>query len=501
MTKKGGAGFVRKGYSFSCNNKKKPIHKHNFKCDNVGCPARLTTYGFTHFKSLTIGHDCAKPFDPLYQLIHWFLCQVIPTTKDQTATEVVNNALINLNDTQLATVGGASKLQRYLTDQIYALSTEGVSATSIDQLVLTEEQKLSQHEEIFLLHNDGQHAPEQIICFATSQDLHNLLKCKTWLADGTFSTCPKLFSQLWNIHGQVGNLVFPLVFFFLPNKKQETYVRALTILNAKLDEILPTIEKEPKETRGCKKKAQSEEATPIKKKPESLPYHEYLVVYFEQAQANAFIRVFKSSPQGCYFHFWQALCRRLQKCSALHELIYTEGTKEAKDVFNCFAALALVQKEETNAFYDALLRHPYIIANQAAFAPFIEYFETQWVGVFQGAHHIRKGGDSIQWNCFKQVKDGLFKTTSSLEGWHSQFATRVQVQKPKFNKTTVHLKAQQAISACLFKTGIKTKDDPPKQTKVVKKYTEISKVVLAYYPKDSKIEHLQAISVALSTNV
>ncbi|KAJ9067744.1 hypothetical protein DSO57_1039738 [Entomophthora muscae] len=379
MTKKGGASFIYKGYSFSCNDKKKLICQHHFKCDNFGCPARLTTYGFNRFKVLTVNHNCTKPFDPLYQLIRWFLYQVIPTTKDQTATEVVNNVLLNLNDTQLATVGGASKLQRYFTDQRYALSTEGVSASSIDQLIITEEQKLSCHEERFLLHDDDQHAPERIICFATSQDLCNLLKCKTWLADGTFSTCSKLFSQLWNIHGQVGNLVLPLVFFFLPNKNQETYVQALTILNAKLDEILLTIEEDPKDTRGHKKKfiSQEEDApTPTKKKPESLPYYKYLIKDFEQAQANAFICVFKSSPKGCYFHFRQALCRHLLKCSDLHELVYTEGTKEAKDVFNCFAALALVQKAETNAFYDALLRHPYIQANQAAFASFIEYFET-----------------------------------------------------------------------------------------------------------------------------
>ncbi|KAJ9074152.1 hypothetical protein DSO57_1009231 [Entomophthora muscae] len=150
----------------------------------------------------------------------------------------------------------------------------------------------------------------------------------------------------------------------------------------------------------------------------------------------------------------------LQKCSDLHELVNSVGIKEAKDVFNCFTALALVIKEETNAFCDALLRHLYIIANHTAFAPCIEYFETQWVGVFQGVRHIRKGSDSITWNCFKQ-----------------------------------------GISSRLFKTGMKTKGDPPKQTKAVKKYTEISKAVLAYYPKDRKLEHLQAISVAFSTNV
>ncbi|KAJ9063253.1 hypothetical protein DSO57_1002157 [Entomophthora muscae] len=60
---------------------------------------------------------------------------------------------------------------------------------------------------------------------------------------------------------------------------------------------------------------------------------------------------------------------------------------------------------------------------------------------------------------------------------------------------------RQAISACLFKTSIKSKDDPLKQTKAVKKYTGICKMILAYYLKDRKLEHLQAISVALPTNV
>ncbi|KAJ9080769.1 hypothetical protein DSO57_1021570 [Entomophthora muscae] len=104
------------------------------------------------------------------------------------------------------------------------------------------------------------------------------------------------------------------------------------------------------------------------------------------------------------------------------------------------------KKGETNAFYGTLLHQPYIIANQAAFSPFIEYFETQWVGIFQGARHIRKGSDSITWNCFKQVKDGLIKTTSSLEGWHSKFATKVRVKKPKFDKILIHLVATSSIT-------------------------------------------------------
>ena len=148
------------------------------------------------------------------------------------------------------------------------------------------------------------------------------------------------------------------------------------------------------------------------------------------------------------------------------------------------------------------MRHPFIILHQATFAPFIEYFETQWIGVFQGVRQIRKGGDSISWNCFKQVKDGLLKTTSSLEGWHSQFAKRVRVKKPKFNKIMTHLKIQQSISARTFKTEMQDMDDPPtkKKTKAVTKCQDVSKAVLKYYAKDRKLEHLMSISIALSKN-
>ncbi|KAJ9075009.1 hypothetical protein DSO57_1000949, partial [Entomophthora muscae] len=47
---------------------------------------------------------------------------------DKNSTEVVNDALINLNNSQLASVSDTFKLQRYFTDQRYSLSTEGISA-------------------------------------------------------------------------------------------------------------------------------------------------------------------------------------------------------------------------------------------------------------------------------------------------------------------------------------------------------------------------------------
>jgi len=49
---------------------------------------------------------------------------------------------------------------------------------------------------------------------------------KTVFMDGTFKSFPKLFYQLFIIHGAKDNNYFPLVFFLLPNKNSTTYIQA-----------------------------------------------------------------------------------------------------------------------------------------------------------------------------------------------------------------------------------------------------------------------------------
>ncbi|KAJ9073856.1 hypothetical protein DSO57_1012186 [Entomophthora muscae] len=64
----------------------------------------------------------------------------------------------------------------------------------------------------------------------------------------------------------------------------------------------PTTKAAPKASKGKinPPKAKKANTTP-KKQLESLTYKEYLVVDFVQAQANAFIKVFKSSPRDAIF--------------------------------------------------------------------------------------------------------------------------------------------------------------------------------------------------------
>ena len=82
------------------------------------------------------------------------------------------------------------------------------------------------------------------------------------------------------------------------------------------------------------------------------------MVGFEPDQANAFIKVFRSVLQGFFFHYWQALQKNLHKNLAYNKLVFKDGTKEAKSVFN-----------------DGILKDQFIVNNEAAFAPFLEFFE------------------------------------------------------------------------------------------------------------------------------
>ena len=89
----------------------------------------------------------------------------------------------------------------------------------------------------FILFDDGTGAEDRVLAFATDEGLGWLMSCDIWLADATFASCPKLFQQLWVLHGQVVEKVLHFVFFLMPNAKESTYVRFLKLLKARLDSL------------------------------------------------------------------------------------------------------------------------------------------------------------------------------------------------------------------------------------------------------------------------
>ena len=90
-------------------------------------------------------------------------------------------------------------------------------------------------KEMFLLFDTEPHEERRIVCYATKENLLNLLKTHQWLADATFFVSPSIFQQLWVVHGQFENKVLPMAYFLMSGATQDLYVECLTKLKEKMD--------------------------------------------------------------------------------------------------------------------------------------------------------------------------------------------------------------------------------------------------------------------------
>lgn len=77
----------------------------------------------------------------------------------------------------------------------------------------------------------------RILVFATQKNLQFLADNNTLFGDGTFFTCPTLFTQLYTIHGTVNGHMYPLVYGLLPGKSEDIYRRFFRIINTKCTDL------------------------------------------------------------------------------------------------------------------------------------------------------------------------------------------------------------------------------------------------------------------------
>ena len=73
----------------------------------------------------------------------------------------------------------------------------------------------------FFIADDGK--ADKIIMFTTAHNLTNLISADIIYGDGTFSTSPNQFAQLYTLHAMVDDIMYPLVFGLLLGKSEEIY--------------------------------------------------------------------------------------------------------------------------------------------------------------------------------------------------------------------------------------------------------------------------------------
>ena len=81
----------------------------------------------------------------------------------------------------------------------------------------------------FLIYDNG--SPQQrVLVFASDDGLGLLGDADTWFMDGTHSTAPAQFAQLFCIRVPLGEACVPAAYALLPAKNQEIYEECLTAI-------------------------------------------------------------------------------------------------------------------------------------------------------------------------------------------------------------------------------------------------------------------------------
>jgi len=299
--------------------------------------------------------------------------------------------------------------------------------------------------ERFLLVNDGDQ--EKIVIFSTDKNLQLLADNSTIFGDGTFYTCPSLFTQLYTLHGNVDGQMYPLVFCLLPSKSQAVYNRMFSLVKtACIDrniELNPTT----------------------------------LFADYETAVHNAAKSVFdRIVIKGCFFHYGQCIWRRVQSCGL--QVAYRDNDAVTQLVRRA-AVLPLVPDDSIeDVWFNALedIGNADIDQHQMIqITTFTDYVTTNWV---ETNRHI--------WNHYETRGP---RTTNHLEGWHAKIKRQIQQSHPNVFSLIGHLKQVQSVNEVTMIQLAAGGPPPPKRRKYRQLETRLENLKQRLENRDIDILH------------
>lgn len=187
-------------------------------------------------------------------------------------------------------------------------------------------------------------------CIFSSKKIIQLIQSKTgindrhYLIDATFKVVPYgPFTQLLIIHYAKFETIHPFVYILMSNKSQVAYTHVFKYIDKHIFSL------------RCAS----------------------FTTDYETAMKNSLSTCFPNSKLvSCWFHYVQAIRRKVSKLQLLFKLIRTDSN--VTKIYYMFQALALLEKNMIISAFESL-KIEALKMNAQAFTPFIEYFERQWI--------------------------------------------------------------------------------------------------------------------------
>ena len=228
------------------------------------------------------------------------------------------------------------------------------------------------------------------LIFATPKQLDYLSKAVTWYCDGTFSIVKDPFLQMFSVHVFIRHGTcfkqIPVAFVIMSRRTKEDYEQVFKALL----QLLPQVH--------------------VKK----------VVIDFEKAVWSTLRRMMSRNEfpnvkiKGCFFHFTQALYRRIGLIGLAAQYKHCLGTR---DICRQMMALAFLPKEYVPKQFKRL-KERCIMTGIENLKKFAIYMEKNWInGWFTPEDWVR----------FRE----FVRTNNHTEGWHRGLNSR-------FKKKNIH---------------------------------------------------------------
>ncbi|KAJ9059230.1 hypothetical protein DSO57_1004544 [Entomophthora muscae] len=163
MSVKSGLAMVANGYIFSCSNANQGFKSRHYTCEDYSCPVRLNTELWGLVQPIKGEHTCIMPNTTIACLLKWYLLQIMPTSKDLSPTQLAVLTYKHLSSTNLKRVPTHTQLVKFVSDRNQASNPLAKSATTIEDLVLSDALKKTKDRDMFLLHDC--HECRHSLCF------------------------------------------------------------------------------------------------------------------------------------------------------------------------------------------------------------------------------------------------------------------------------------------------------------------------------------------------
>ena len=239
----------------------------------------------------------------------------------------------------------------------------------------------------FLVYDNGR--PDRIILFGTDEGFRYIGNSNDWFMDGTFSSSPVQFMQLYTIHGLTNHRNIVGSYALLPNKRIATYVEMLTEVQRLTHNAMPRS----------------------------------IMIDFEFSMLSALNQIYPGIPQvGCLFHLSKNVFRRVQDIG-LQQNYLTDPVFRGN--IRMIPALSFVPVQDVIIAFDELCNHCGIDEQ-----PVLDYFETNYIGEQRRGRRLPPLFPHELWNMHNRVLNELPRTNNNLEGWHTRFSTMFRQTHP-----------------------------------------------------------------------